>query len=68
MILEIIDDGIGIESDKLKDNTSYGLIGMKERIYAIDGEIQFVSSKNEGTKIKIKIPKKINNKNESINS
>ena len=46
----IIDDGNGGIDSKEK---SYGLIGVKERLHLIDGEL-VVDSDNTGTKIKIR--------------
>lgn len=58
--LRIIDDGKGFEVNKtfndIKNTGNFGLIGMKERIELVDGEIKFDSKINEGTKIIVTIP------------
>ncbi|MBK7105757.1 MAG: PAS domain S-box protein [Ignavibacteriae bacterium] len=56
IFLEIIDDGVGIEQTKLHDNKSFGIIGMRERILAIDGKIKFLRNTKGGTTVKINIP------------
>ena len=53
LIFEIEDDGVGIPISKIDDNSSYGLIGMRERISAINGEINISQNGNKGTKIHI---------------
>ncbi|MCW8850719.1 MAG: sensor histidine kinase, partial [Melioribacteraceae bacterium] len=55
LIFEIIDDGKGISESDINEFTSYGIIGMRERIASIDGEI-FFSKLEKGTKLKIKVP------------
>lgn len=65
--LSITDNGIGFNSQNPTKQESYGLIGMKERAFLIDGNLTITSKKNVGTTIKIEIPynnsvKKQNNK------
>lgn len=55
--INISDDGIGFEIrllDKLFGH--YGILGMTERVKAINGEIKIESKKRIGTNIKIRIP------------
>lgn len=58
--LEIIDNGKGFDvSETLRNirvNGNFGLLGMKERVDLVDGEINIKSSKNSGTKIEVSIP------------
>jgi len=56
LIFEVADDGVGIPQLKLKDNHSYGIIGMKERISAINGIITISKKNKKGTLIKINVP------------
>lgn len=65
--LSISDNGIGFNSQSATKLESYGLIGMKERAFLINGNLSVTSKKNAGTTIKIEIPyntstKKQNNK------
>ncbi|MNE91366.1 Sensor histidine kinase LiaS [compost metagenome] len=56
LIVEIIDNGIGFRTDDIgKDAGHYGLLGLKERIRLISGEV-YMSSTSEGTAIKFKVP------------
>ncbi|MFZ1292169.1 MAG: PAS domain S-box protein [Melioribacteraceae bacterium] len=56
LLLEIIDDGVGIEPNKLNDNKSFGLLGMRERIFSVNGKINFSQNEKGGTTVKIIIP------------
>lgn len=49
------DDGIGFQSWK-KTVGGLGLVGMKERIQAIDGMLQIASQPDKGTTIRVEIP------------
>ncbi len=54
--LEVIDNGIGFEQNEKKNPDSYGLMGMKERVYILDGQLEVKSIKNEGTCVKVTMP------------
>lgn len=51
----IRDNGKGFDP-AVNKNGSFGLIGMKERIAILDGELKIESAPNEGTMIHIKVP------------
>lgn len=51
----IRDNGVGFDPE-VKKHQSFGLIGMKERIAILEGELAIDSVANKGTAIKIKIP------------
>ena len=53
LILEIADNGIGFNVNDKKKMDSYGLLGMKERVFLLGGELQISSTKNVGTTIKV---------------
>ncbi|MEK4059972.1 MULTISPECIES: sensor histidine kinase [unclassified Paenibacillus] len=54
--IEIRDNGIGFKTDDIgKDVGHYGLLGIKERVRLIGGEIN-VDSNSEGTRIKLETP------------
>jgi len=65
--INISDDGIGFDV-KLLDQLygHYGLLGITERVKAIDGEIKIKSKRKSGTNINIRIPigKGVFNENE----
>lgn len=53
--LHIIDDGKGFNPAEKKED-SFGLIGMRERIDILRGELSIDSSLGKGTRVKISIP------------
>jgi len=53
--LEIEDNGIGLNESK-KNVDSYGLIGMKERVFLLQGELTIVGVKDKGTTIRVEMP------------
>jgi len=56
LILEIVDNGKGFEENKMKDPTSAGILGIRERALAIGGYFNFKSDKGRGTKLTFIIP------------
>ena len=57
LTLEIIDDGIGFSTDKKIKIDSYGLIGMRERVFLLDGELTIIGNPGEGTRVNVTLPK-----------
>jgi two-component system sensor histidine kinase DegS len=55
IILIIKDDGIGFDPAIKKDD-SFGLVGMKERVDMLGGEMEVNSRLNDGTTIIIRVP------------
>ncbi len=53
--LLIVDDGLGFDTDE-NQTDSYGITSMKERTNLLDGEFDLQSSRNRGTRIRIKLP------------
>lgn len=49
------DDGAGFNSAN-KPQRGLGLVGMKERVQAIDGRVMIVSQPNRGTTVRVEIP------------
>lgn len=61
LILIISDDGIGFDVEETLNRvktkgTSYGLIGILDRVNQLQGEIQIKSSKGEGSVYNVKLP------------
>jgi len=54
--LEIRDNGIGFDENHKTNPDSYGLIGMKERVFLLDGELTILGKKGFGTSIKVIMP------------
>ncbi len=56
MVVEIADDGKGMAEDKKKDPTSTGILGIRERVIALNGEFKIKSVGGKGTTLTISIP------------
>lgn len=54
--LGLIDNGIGITDEQIDGKSSLGIMGLKERVYLQDGEIDIHGLPGKGTTIKISIP------------
>jgi len=56
----VYDNGVGFDHElveaKMGKGTHFGLVGMKERIELLDGELKIESSRGNGTRITMKIP------------
>jgi len=58
LILELIDNGKGIPIEKLSDPHSFGLMGMRERVQYLGGDLEIKGIINKGTTVTVKIPVK----------
>lgn len=58
VLLVLEDDGTGFDMEKLdqKQNVSYGLNSMKERIVELGGHFSILSYPNKGTKLEFRVP------------
>jgi len=56
MILEVRDNGIGITESRISDTKSLGLIGMRERVLLLGGEVEISGKPGEGTLVRVTIP------------
>ena len=56
LTLEIADDGIGIEPQRLDGTASLGLVGMRERALACGGELCITGRRMLGTTVALRIP------------
>ncbi len=56
VVLEIQDNGKGITNHEMADPQSFGLIGMRERIHHLNGQIEIKSGASSGTTIVCTIP------------
>ena len=54
--LIVEDDGDGFEPTTVKNNKSFGILGMKERVLSLGGEFTLVSSPGKGTNVRISLP------------
>jgi signal transduction histidine kinase len=58
IILEIGDNGIGITQEQLSKTGSFGILGMRERVYPWKGNVSIVNSIDKGAKITVSITTK----------
>jgi PAS domain S-box-containing protein len=56
LILEVEDNGKGIQQSEIFDVKSLGLLGMRERALAFGGELQISGAPRQGTLVKLKMP------------
>ena len=57
--LSIIDDGVGFEPEKVKENGHYGLAGMRERAQVAGGDLTIRSKPNQGTRIELALKRNV---------
>ena len=53
IVLEVRDDGVGFDVEKVQENGRFGIIGMHERAELIDGQLQIESELSKGTTVKM---------------
>jgi two-component system sensor histidine kinase DegS len=58
LTLVIKDEGSGFDTDEVfwASKDSYGILGMKERVQLLGGEMEIISSQGIGTQVIIKVP------------
>ena len=56
LLIQIRDDGRGIRAEDMEKAESLGLIGMRERVWAMNGDITISSEEPPGTRIDIVLP------------
>lgn len=57
--VHIKDDGRGFDLDKVmadKNRDGYGLVGMRERVQLLEGEMNIITAPGQGTSINISVP------------
>jgi len=55
-IMQVKDNGVGIsERDLLKD-TSFGLVGLRERAFLLHGDVDIQGAPNQGTTVTVRLP------------
>jgi len=55
IVLEVKDDGVGFDAPDNPQEGKYGILGMYERAYSIDGEVFIKSEKGVGTTVILEI-------------
>lgn len=54
--MNIMDDGVGFEIEKVDTKMHHGLLGMRERVYALNGNLAIESEIGKGTRTNVTIP------------
>jgi len=55
-ILEVTDDGTGFAAEGRTSSQSFGVIGMRERVAELNGELAISSTPGQGTTIRARVP------------
>ncbi|NJD22517.1 MAG: PAS domain S-box protein [Melioribacter sp.] len=58
LLLELKDNGRGIDKNKLRAPTSTGLLGIRERVMALNGSFEIHSDIGDGTRLLVYVPYK----------
>ena len=56
ILLEVEDNGCGINEEALKHSNSLGILGMKERAYAFNGSVELKNSRTGGVMVTARFP------------
>jgi signal transduction histidine kinase len=56
LLLEVVDNGKGITRAAITNSKSFGLIGIKERVHSLSGEVDIAGTPNAGTRLTVKMP------------
>ncbi len=56
LILEVIDNGVGISDNQKNNSFSLGITGMRERAFTVNGSFNLYKQKEGGTKLKVTVP------------
>ena len=56
IILQVTDDGVGMVEDEVKTKKTWGLLGIKERVFILSGKYTMKSEPGKGTFLQIEIP------------
>ena len=56
ILLDISDNGIGFDSAAVDTKLHHGILGMRERVYAVKGSFSIQSTIQEGTYIHVEVP------------
>lgn len=59
VVMEIVDDGVGVDAQRLKTPHSFGLIGIRERLYPFGGIVSIERRQQGGTRLVARIPAKV---------
>ena len=56
LVMEISDNGKGFSVHSIQDKKTLGILGMRERVYLMNGDYSIESTPGKGTVVKVAIP------------
>jgi signal transduction histidine kinase len=56
LLLTVKDDGRGITEEEISRSDSYGILGIRERVLALSGEVTITGDPSRGTTISVRVP------------
>ena len=56
LMLQVRDNGRGITEAEISDPKSFGLLGMRERLYPWNGRVAFEGRPGQGTRVTVRLP------------
>ena len=56
VLLDVVDNGVGIQDTDLTGRKSLGLLGMQERALLFGGDVKITGSPGHGTRVSVNIP------------
>jgi PAS domain S-box-containing protein len=56
LVLDVVDDGCGMDTDKIDDRHSLGIVGMKERLLPYGGKLHIEGVAGKGTSVRVTMP------------
>jgi signal transduction histidine kinase len=56
VVLEILDNGRGIAANEIFNENSLGLLGIRERVYFLNGHFDITGNSGDGTRVRVSIP------------
>ena len=54
--IRVQDDGVGIREEQAASSSAFGLIGIRERVQGLQGEMTIQGKPGKGTTLFVKIP------------
>jgi signal transduction histidine kinase len=54
--MQVKDNGRGISKAEMEGKTSLGLMGMRERVFSLNGDLKIEGKPEEGTVITVEVP------------
>ncbi len=55
-VMTIVDNGTGMDAEKIRSTASLGIMGMRERVRQLCGTLEITSALNQGTTVVINLP------------